>query len=147
MSNVFDEIDHYIGGVQPEEVPRLWPALALLLAPAIRRQSGHTLDDLRESFLNGTAQCWVVGDFQGAVVTSLQDYPQERVLYVQFLSGEGADEWLPDLVKVLNAFAEAEGCAAVEFVGRRGWRKFERAFPDYKPRYTIYRREVPRGGR
>lgn len=56
----------------------------------------------------------------GFVVTEIKQYPEERVLIVQLLSGEKFEEWSQEVVDHLRKFAREHECKAVEAICRKG---------------------------
>lgn len=139
---VFDEIETPIGGVPADMVMRVWDKAADVLRRVVRQDTGYDLDAVLTRLQLAQWQLWVIGDFQAVGVTEVQVRPLHNVLWVQFIAGDSVEDWLEDWEKVLEAFAKAHGCKAVEFNGRRGWHKFQRKFRNYKPVMTTYRREI-----
>lgn len=139
---VFEEIETPIGGVPADLVLRVWDRVAPVLQRVVKPQTGYRLDDVLTRLQMAHWQLWVIGDFQAVGVTEVQLRPLHAVLWVQFIAGDNVEEWLEDWDKVLEAFARANNCKAVEFNGRRGWHRFQNKFRSYKPVMTTYRREV-----
>lgn len=139
---VFDEIETPIGGVPADLVMRVWDKVTPILSRVVKPQTGYRLDDVLTRLQLAQWQLWVIGDFQAIAVTEIQVRPLHKVLWVQFIAGDRVDDWLEDWEAVLEAFAKANDCLAVEFNGRRGWHKFQHKFKDYKPVMTTYRREI-----
>lgn len=86
------------------------------------------VDDILRFVLNGQMQLWVVhkeNTIYGHVVTEVKQYPQCKMLTVQYCAGEDNHmEFVEEqMFKQLDSFAQDAGCAGVEFVGRPGWRK------------------------
>ena len=87
-----------------------------------------TVDNILKFVLDGQMQLWVgheEGKIYGHVITEIKQYPQCRMLVVQYCAGEPShmkhvDDEMFDL---LDRFAMDAGCSGVEFVGRPGWRK------------------------
>ena len=135
------ESENQIGGVAPEHLMPIWAKIEPILARVVKPETGHSLDSVRMSLLSSHAQLWVVNDFQGVIVTTIEDRPTQRVLFTPFLAGDNMDEWLDDWIEVQDQYAQFHGCAAVEFSGRRGWNKIGESRPEWKPIRTIFRRE------
>ena len=87
-----------------------------------------TVDNILKFVLDGQMQLWVgheEGKIYGHVITEIKQYPQCRMLVVQYCAGEPnhmkyVDDEMFDL---LDRFAMDAGCSGIEFVGRPGWRK------------------------
>lgn len=96
-----------------------WERCAPWLAAALEYSlAGWTVDDLRAGVAAGQAQFWP-GE-GAALVTEIASYPNRRVLEAVAAGGDGAE-----IVDVLRpraeAWARANGCAAVMVAGRPGW--------------------------
>lgn len=139
---VFDEIETPIGGVPADLVLRVWGRVEAILRRVVKPDTGYRLEDVLTRLQLAQWQLWVIGDFEAVAVTELQVRPLHNVLWVQFIAGDNVDDWLGDWERVLEAFARANECKAVEFNGRRGWHKFQHKFRNYKPVMTTYRREI-----
>ena len=130
-----------IGGVLPEHVMLVWDKVEPMLARVVRPETGQSLDSVRSQLLSSHAQLWVVGDFQGVVITTIEDRPTQRVLFTPFLVGNNMAEWLDDWIAMQDEYARFHKCEAIEFSGRKGWGKFAETRPEWKPIRTIFRRE------
>lgn len=98
-----------------------WPRAAQFIENALRRgNSRHTLQDILDAVLSGKMQLWL--SERACVVTSVGDYPRERVLSIMWAAGDLADikNYLPDL----KAWAREKGCQSIEVPNaRKGWSK------------------------
>ena len=87
-----------------------------------------TVDDILRMVLNGQMQLWVVyqdGIVYGHVVTEIKQYPQCKMLTIQYCAMQtGTLEQIEDKMhETAERFARDAGCKGIEFVGRPGWRK------------------------
>lgn len=139
---VFDTIETPIGGVQPHQVMAVWDRVEPLLRKVVKPQTGYTLDAVLTEVQLGTMQLWIIGDFRAAILTAIQNRPLHRVLWVQFMAGEGMDEWLDDWIAVQEEYAQFNDCKAIEFSGRKGWNKIYNDHRDYRPVLTTFRKEL-----
>jgi len=128
--------------VPPDEVAEVWAQVGPMIARAILTRSGYTLNAVLRELLAGRTQLWVIGDFDGAVVTMVQNRPAQRVLWVLFMAGDGMDEWLDDWLQVQEKYALYAQCKAIEFSGRKGWHKVAASRARYKPIMTLFRMEI-----
>lgn len=142
---IFDQIETPIGGVPAAGLMQVWDRIEPLLKRVVRDESGYTIEQVLTELQFGRMQLWVIGDFQGIVVTQIKTPPVAPVLWVMFIAGDHMSEWLDDWKEVMEAFARHNGCKAVEFAGRKGWNKIQQHYPDYKPMWTIFRRELDDG--
>ena len=145
MNAVVEQLETYIGGVPPEHVMTVWDRIEPLLHRVVKPDTGHTLDSVRYALLTGAMQLWVIDDFLGIVITSIEDRPSEKILFVPFMVGDNMKLWLDDWIEVQEAFGRANGCVALEFAGRKGWNKIGETKTNYKPLRAIFRRELTDG--
>jgi len=102
-------------------LPRAWPQLAPLLAPAVKRSVDRP--DLVARLLAGDAQLWAIYDEAtpvAAVVTMIQQ-TQERRCLVWLVGGGRLREWAGDFLAKVESWARSLGCVALWGCGRRGW--------------------------
>lgn len=115
--------------VPPGMVSSVIPALLPYLAESEKWTRGRAkVDDILRFILNGQMQLWIGHEentIYGHVVTEIKDYPQCKMLVVQYCAGEPNHmQYVDDeIFDLLDRFAKDAGCAGVEFVGRPGWRK------------------------
>ena len=90
-------------------------------------------------------QLWLVWDDTakkplGCVGTRIIVKPSgKRILDIAWMAGDERKRWMR-LLEILEDYARAEGCAAVSFVGRRGWAP---DLPDYRvKRLAAYEKEL-----
>lgn len=123
----------HVQSILHEDVARLWPVVAPLLAPAVARSEGRydmraVLDDLR----TGRSLLWVVYDDEAVVHAAFTaraaHYPRATWLVVDFLGGADLAQWVETCDSVLAAFARDGGYDGVELVGRHGWARALAAF-------------------
>lgn len=88
------------------------------------------MDDILRFVVNGTMQLWVVfqpaeGKIFGHVITEVKQYPQCKMLVVQYCAGEKnhMEHCEVTMYELLDKFAKDNGCAGIEFIGRPGWGK------------------------
>lgn len=120
--------------ILPAQIGRVWLRVAPWLAAAERRAGCDlSANDLRTICAREEGQLIVVLDGFGrsvaAGVTQVRNYDDgERSCWVLRLGGRSEGVEWPDVIAQVEAGASRLGCHAVEFVGRRAWRRF---FPDY----------------
>jgi len=114
--------------IPPGMVAQTIPALLPYLTKSQEWTRGRaTVDDILRFILTGQMQLWVgheEGKIYGHVITEIKDYPQRRMLVVQYCALESHHmQYMDDEVSdLLDRFAKDAGCSGVEFVGRPGWR-------------------------
>lgn len=131
-------------GVPIHDIPTTWPEAAPLLRRALERQDQITEADVVKQLAAGEMQLWVhLDDCSGriicAVVTRITRWPASTICVVRLMGAiDGDRQWLPSL-DVIEEWAAAQGCDAVEIHGRKGW---ERLLPNYELNRVVLRRKV-----
>ena len=103
-----------------------------------------TADDLLRFVINGNMQLWVVHEEQvvrGHVITEIKQYPQCRMLTIQYCAmTPGTLELIEEKMQDVAArFAKDAECAGIEFVGRPGWRDTAKKY-GYEVQSVMYQK-------
>lgn len=132
-----------IGGVPSDKIMMVWDKVEPILRRVVKEDTGYSLQHVLTELQMAKMQLWVIGDFEAAAVTTVEDRPTQRVLFMLFIAGKNVEKWLSDWISVIEDYAQYHGCAAVEFSGRKGWNKIAelKRYDGYKPIRTIVRRE------
>lgn len=115
--------------IPPGMVAQTIPALLPYLIKSQEWTKGRaTADDILRFVLNGYMQLWIgheEGKIYGHVITEVKDYPQCKMLVVQYCAGEPNHmQYVEDeMYDLLDRFAKDAGCSGIEFIGRSGWKK------------------------
>jgi len=117
--------------------------LRKLIEPAIARTRKTDTAAVLGMAKEGRVQVWVLWESNqkeplGVVVTELVDYASRRVGRVILGAGRLVN-LVDDVAGKLEAWARAEGCAALEAVGRRGWGRVRR---DYELIESTFSKEL-----
>jgi hypothetical protein len=104
-----------------------------LIAPALlrtRKLDAQSLFDLAEKEL---LQLWVAYDKEkqevlSGAVTEVAVFSTRKVGRVLLAAGRNLNQWKAFMGR-LEEWARAEGCSAIEIIGRPGW---GRVYPDYE---------------
>jgi hypothetical protein len=110
-------------------VSNVIPALLPYLKESEKWARGRaTVDDILRFVFTGQMQLWIghkENTIYGHVITEIKEYPQCKMLVVQYCAGEPNHmQYVDDeIFDLLDRFAKDTGCSGVEFVGRPGWRK------------------------
>ena len=147
MSNaatVLDVLGTSIRGILSKDIQSVWFHVKHVLAPAVTPHTGDTLESLCRELKRAKMQLWIIGaPMKAAAITEIQVRPTQCVLWVRYLAGRDADEWRDDWATVMEEYARANNCAAIEWNGRPGWKKHRTAkHQDYKAIGITYRREL-----
>jgi hypothetical protein len=124
----------YLGAV----LPHVGPWLISIVERSGRR---YTLPVLVDMIARGELQMWLIGDEtpRGIVITELYYAPSGlKFAAIRAAVGDGAESWMP-LISVLEAWATAEGCVAIDALARKGW---ARRLPDYKMTHVFLEKEL-----
>lgn len=115
-----------------------WNAVSPLLAKAIAKQSGMTLESVHADVKRGKFHLW---SFPGkaALVTEIQQFPAERICMIVLCGGDGLSEWMIEADATLTRYAKAMGCVAMMIVGREGW---SRVLPAYEIQDVVMRKSL-----
>jgi hypothetical protein len=130
--------------VPTEYVDTCWNKVEGFIAKAAKYTYGrYTTGNIYDIVKEGDYQLWVAFDgetFKGAVVTNIMNYPQKKILCMQFCGGEELKLWKQPMLDLLKRFARDLGCEGIESTGRPGWAKiFEN--DGYKATWVTY--ELP----
>lgn len=88
------------------------------LTAALRHgEVDYNLDDIRERCADGRFQFWP--GLHCAAVTSISEYPQRKVLFLNLLGGDMRE--FSRLWPEIAAWARAQGCTSASAHGRPGW--------------------------
>lgn len=114
--------------VPPQWVKEVWPHCSGLVSQGLSVAGETTLHDARSRLDAGCWQLWLIFDCGSArVLAAVCTSIAARYVCVVACGGVEMDRWRNVLKRTLRHFAQAEGCAAVRFKGRRGW---SRVFPE-----------------
>jgi hypothetical protein len=80
---------------------------------------GHTYEDICREIEDGTMQIWTRPD--AAVVTQIVLFPQYKQCFICFAGGNLAA--VESIAVDVEAYARAEGCDRMAFIGRPGWQR------------------------
>ena len=140
------EITHTITMVPPNYLNSLWPDVREQLARAIKRSHGRwNMEFLYASILNGNQQLWLSFDAEnnidGVGTTEILQYPEKRMIAVQFLGGDRFNDWVWDMLEKFKDFGRDNDCTGIEATARMGfWKWLEQ--DDFSRSYVVYERSL-----
>ena len=110
-------------GVPAAEIDAVWPLAEPLISAACRRgRDKESADDIRRGLRERDLQLWLAWD--GAVaalaVTEIVCHPLKRCCRIRICTGRDRRGWQRYL-PVIERWAAAQGCAAMELIARPGW--------------------------
>ncbi len=113
--------------IPKEGLATAWSACWALLALALKYTCGrYSLAHLQDDIFHQRVNLWVVFEpdhpgIEGVFTTCVVDYPAKRVLQIQFLAGEGLEDWIGEAERMLVEYAKDQHASALEMSGRFGW--------------------------
>ena len=132
--------------VPPNYLNSLWPDVREQLARAIKRSHGRwNMEFLYASILNGNQQLWLAFDTEnnidGVGTTEILQYPEKRMIAVQFLGGDRFNDWVWDMLEKFKDFGRDNDCTGIEATARMGfWKWLEQ--DDFSRSYVVYERSL-----
>lgn len=124
----------------PDMVVQVWPVVRSMVRKAYDKTDLGNAADLDADVATGRALLWIVaGDsVECALVTRLETTQRSKVCFICALGGAGAKQWL-HLIGQLEAYAKAEGCDCIRWMGRKGWM---RKLPQYREVGVVMERRL-----
>ena len=131
--------------VLPADVAKVWSKIRRFVSNVETVSAGRTtVTSIFTDLTEGRLMLWVVFDpsagdkgFKAFACTSIKNYPNKRMLNVDFVGGDNVSEWLGPLNETLSSFGAAQECVGLEALGRRGWKKLAKQH-GWNPRYTMF---------
>ncbi len=127
----------------------VWPDVAPMIERATNTSDGRfDVESVREGIEAGLLALWIVMDDAkpiAALTTRVEVFPTGmRALAIDWLGGDGMQDWLPELNRVLSEYGKSYGCNHLQGYGRKGW---QRALSKHgwEVDYTTYRMEIDNG--
>ena len=130
--------------VPAEYVDTCWSKIEPFVQDAAEATEGrYTVNNLYEMAKEDGHHLWVaydVPDFKGFVITTVNTYPQRKILSMSFCGGQEFASWKTPIIRTLQRFAKDVGCDSIEAYGRPGWSKILKD-EGYKSKFVAF--ELP----
>lgn len=137
-----------IGVVDADRADDVWPELVAHIRRAVDEGRGEAdestlLDEVR----SGVTRCMVIHtdrhEICGVVLAGRVAYPTGKVVLrvTHAACTAPSDQWLPQLVALLDEGARVNGATEIEMRGRAGFARLLRAYME--PSYIVMSRTVP----
>ena len=113
-----------------------WEKAKPLIDKALKYQSGHDIEDIKQAIEDNMAQLWCGN--KSVIVTEIITYPKKKECRIWLASGDMQEltkEMLPDV----ESWAKGGGCQTVSVVGRKGWL---RVLKDYFQPHIVIEKEL-----
>jgi hypothetical protein len=140
------EVTHTITMVPANYLNNLWPDVRTQLAKATKRSNGRwSLEFLYAAILNGSQQLWVAFDSEnnidGVGTTEILQYPEKKMLAVQFLGGDNFNSWVWEMLDRFKDFGRDNSCQGIEATARMGfWKWLEQ--DEFSRSFVVYERSL-----
>tara|TARA_R100000995_G_C3422706_1_gene94716 strand:- start:19 stop:531 length:513 start_codon:yes stop_codon:yes gene_type:complete len=140
------EKTHTIALVPPNYVSTLWPDVEVQLSKAVARSKGRwTIPALYQAIIYGHQHLWVAFNsdkqIDGVGTTELVEYPEKRMLCVQFLGGKNFNDWVWDMVDKYSDWARDNNCSGIEATAREGFWKWLQQ-DGFEKSYVVYEKRI-----
>tara|TARA_R100001460_G_scaffold94355_1_gene136424 strand:+ start:2453 stop:2881 length:429 start_codon:yes stop_codon:yes gene_type:complete len=136
----------YVSGIKSKKIPDIWNLCKQYVEMGNNKSKEEmNIDDIYERLINAEMQLWVVfdenDDIKSVVTTEVINYPRKRTCRIVTLGGRGLDNWVDEVLDVLEGWAIENGCVAMETACRKGFiKKLEKY--GYEHAYTILGKEL-----
>ena len=109
------KITHTITIAPTNYLNALWPDVEKQLERAVVRSNGRwTMEVLFNVIASGQQQLWLAFDeeknIDGVGTTEIVEYPNKKMLAIQFLGGDKFNDWVWEMLERFNSFAKETGC-------------------------------------
>jgi hypothetical protein len=115
-------------GVPSAEIDAVWPLVEQMVAAACRRgRDKDTSDDIRRALKARDLQLWLAwnGAITALAVTQIVTHPRKTCCRIRICIGRERRSWEAHIATI-EAWAKAQGCAAMELIARPGWSRLLR---------------------
>lgn len=134
--------------IPPGMVARFWP----FAEPYIKRALDHTsgewgTQDLRKLCEENQIQLWLVAEgdrIVAALTTELVNYPRRKHCRIITLAGAKAPQWTPVADTIVSAWAQAQGCDAIEAFVRKGYVSVLAKY-GFQHKYSVIAKDINHG--
>jgi hypothetical protein len=127
--------------IDPAQVEEIWPHVSHLIRRAMARGRMGRFADVAADVRGANAYLWLGVDGNTIIAAAVTKVTQDDGGRLCTIVACGGHDWrkFGPLIAGLEAYARAEGCAAIEICGRPGWR---RRLPDYRLAKVVIRKKL-----
>ena len=135
----------FLTGIPSQEIDEIWDDCVPYINLVQKKGQGEmTTEDIYNLCKEAKMQLWVIFDdnanIKGVGTTEILVYPRKKVCRIVNLGGVEFDEWI-HTISVIEAWAEENGCDAIETFCRKGFiKKLEKY--GYEQTYTVLGKEL-----
>lgn len=140
------KITHTITIAPTTYLNALWPDVEGQLQRAVIRSNGRwTMPVLFDVIASGQQHLWLAfnedKEIDGVGTTEFVQYPNKKMLAIQFLGGDHFNSWVWDMLDKFNDFARESECDGIEATARQGFWKWL-SQDDFKQSYVVYEKRI-----
>lgn len=117
--------------IEVYQIPRdqfdeYWPHIEGYMERAAKYTYGRfKVQDIRNMLNEDNYELWVALNHdktvEGAVITTIYDYPQMNTLAMLFCAGINGHKWKDAMLVKLREYARLTNCSKLEATARKGW--------------------------
>lgn len=132
--------------VPHDRAAHVWMSVYKYLDKAVERSHGRwTMETLFNAVATGRQQLWIVLDendnIDGVATTEIINYPNRKMLAIQYLGGEGLGFWANQILEVFNSWARDNKCKGIEATARKGFWKWLK-HDGFDEAYTVFEKRI-----
>lgn len=111
-----------INPVPAHDVAVTWKHIVQMVRLALENAASlEPAHAYRRSLIDGARQLWVIGAYDGIIITEI--YATAKGLTCAIPIATGCDDHIEPGLIIVEAWARAEKCTRMEFIGRLGWQR------------------------
>jgi len=135
----------FLTGIPSQEIDEIWEACEPFIDLAYKKGQGEMeTQDIYKLCKEAKMQLWVIfnekNKIKGVGTTEIVIHPRKKVCRIVTLGGNGFDDWI-DTISSIEAWAESQGCHAIETFCRKGFIKKLEHY-GYEQTYTVLGKEL-----
>ena len=136
----------YVSGIPSHRLDEVWEDCKPYVEMGNNKsQEEMNIDDIYEKLIDSEMQLWIIfnekKEIHSVLTTQIITYPRKTTCRIVTLGGEGLDDWVDQLLDILEEWAIEQGCVAMETCCRKGFtKKLERL--GYEQTYTVLGKEL-----
>ena len=112
-----------ISGIGSAEIPNYWRLVEPLISSACKTARGKwDAGYIRGQLEAGVMQLWLItdGSVLAVCITEIVQHPGKCCCRIRIMTGRERRRW-QHLLEVIECWAKAQGCDAMELIARPGW--------------------------
>ena len=137
----------YVSGIPSSKIDEVWEECKDYIEMGNdKSRQEMNLEDIYKKLSDADMQLWVIFDpkdkeIHSVLTTEIVTYPRKKTCRIVTLGGQNLDDWVEEFLDILEEWAVAHNCMAMETCCRKGFIKKLEKF-GYKHTYTILGKEL-----